>query len=156
MAAQFVAEVAERMIPEREANERLFRLFLAVLRSLKHSGEVTGRCSTSTTGCFAWRGFLPDFERCQNASRTLGDKAALRESGTGSGLRNVPDRRRRPKNILPSDCRRARRLPAAARAVDREEKAPPGCREARRFLEELIEPHAERKLVTRAMMEEAV
>jgi recombinational DNA repair protein (RecF pathway) len=37
-----------------------------------------------------------------------------------------------------------------------EEKAPPGCREARRFLEELIETHVERKLVTRAMMEEAV
>jgi hypothetical protein len=37
-----------------------------------------------------------------------------------------------------------------------EEKAPPGCREARRFLEALIEAHAERKLVTRAMMEEAV
>jgi hypothetical protein len=37
-----------------------------------------------------------------------------------------------------------------------EEKAPPGCREARRFLEELIEAHAERRLVTRAMMEDAV
>jgi hypothetical protein len=37
-----------------------------------------------------------------------------------------------------------------------EVKAPPGCREACRFLEELIEAHAERKLVTRAMLEEAV
>ena len=37
-----------------------------------------------------------------------------------------------------------------------EEKAPAGCAEARRFLEDLIETHAERKLVTRAMMEESV
>ena len=37
-----------------------------------------------------------------------------------------------------------------------EEKAPPGCREARRFLEEIIESHTEKRLVTRQMMEEEV
>jgi hypothetical protein len=37
-----------------------------------------------------------------------------------------------------------------------QEKAPPGCREARRFFEEIIETHVERKLITRQMMEEEV
>ena len=36
-AAQFMAEVGERLLPEQEANERTFRLFLAVLRALKTS-----------------------------------------------------------------------------------------------------------------------
>ncbi len=41
LAAQFLAEVGERLLPEREANERTFRLLLAVLRALKTSGEVS-------------------------------------------------------------------------------------------------------------------
>jgi hypothetical protein len=37
-----------------------------------------------------------------------------------------------------------------------QEKAPPGCREARHFFEEIIESHTERRLVTRQMMAEEV
>jgi hypothetical protein len=36
------------------------------------------------------------------------------------------------------------------------EKAPAGCREARRFFEAVIESHTERRLLTRQMMEEEV
>jgi hypothetical protein len=36
------------------------------------------------------------------------------------------------------------------------EKPPEGCREARRFFEELIETHADRKLVTRSLLAEEV
>ncbi len=35
LAAQYLAEVGERLLPEREVNERIFRLLLAVLRALK-------------------------------------------------------------------------------------------------------------------------
>src|SRR5579884_3220796 len=34
LAAQYIAEAAERFLPEREVNERAFRLLLAVLRAL--------------------------------------------------------------------------------------------------------------------------
>ncbi len=37
-----------------------------------------------------------------------------------------------------------------------QEKAPAGCREARRFFEVIIESHAEHKLITREMMEKEV
>jgi DNA repair protein RecO (recombination protein O) len=40
LAAQYLAEVGERLLPEREVNERVFRLLLAVLRALKNSPEV--------------------------------------------------------------------------------------------------------------------
>jgi DNA repair protein RecO (recombination protein O) len=157
LAAQYIAEVAERMIPEREANERLFRLFLAVLRSLKHSGEVTRPLLYFDYWLLRLAGFLPDFDHCQNCGRTLGDEGGY--YGPGS------------EGLLCEACRTSltgqrisSQVTAAARAgcqklLERwisEEKAPPGCREARRFLEELIETHVERKLVTRAMMEEAV
>src|SRR5207245_11139502 len=39
-AAQYIVEVAERVLPEREVNERAFRLLLAVLRALKRWGEI--------------------------------------------------------------------------------------------------------------------
>jgi DNA repair protein RecO (recombination protein O) len=155
LAAQYVAEVAERMIPEREANERLFRLFLAVLRSLKHSGEITRPLLYFDYWLLRLAGFLPDFEHCQNCARTLGDKGGY--YGPGS------------EGLLCESCRTGatgQRIPLNVTAIVRagcqkplerwisEEKAPPGCREARRFLEDLIETHAERKLVTRAMMAE--
>jgi DNA repair protein RecO (recombination protein O) len=157
LAAQFVAEVAERMIPEREANDRLFRLFLAVLRSLKNSGEVTRPLLYFDYWMLRLGGFLPDLDHC----RTCGRELAAEGGYYGPGAEGL-------------DCATCRssqagqKMSAQAAAMVRagchkplerwivEEKAPPGCREARRFLEELIQAHAERKLVTRAMMEEAV
>ncbi len=155
IAAQFIAEVAERMIPEREVNERLFRLFLAVLRSLKHSGEVTRPLLYFDYWMLRLGGFLPDFERCRNCSREFGEQGGFRESTglvcekcrTGAGDQRIS---LQAMATVRAGCRRP---------LDRwisEEKAPPGCREARRLLEDLIELHAEHKLVTRAMMEEAV
>jgi DNA repair protein RecO (recombination protein O) len=157
LAAQYIAEVAECMIPEREPNERLFRLFLAVLRSLKHSGEVGRPLLYFDYWLLRLAGFLPDFEHCQNCGRPLGDEGGY--YGPGS------------EGLLCETCRTGvtsyrlpRQVSAAVEAGCRkqlerwisEEKAPAGCREARRFLEDLMETHAERKLVTRTMMEESV
>jgi len=157
LATQYIAEVAERMIPEREVNERLFRLLLAVLRSLKHSGEITRPLLYFDYWLLRLAGFLPDFEHCQTCARELGEKGGF--YGPGS------------EGLLCESCRTSltsQRISAQAAAAMRsgchrplerwinEEKAPAGCHEARRLLEDLIETHAERKLVTRAMMEEAV
>jgi DNA repair protein RecO (recombination protein O) len=157
LAAQYIAEVAERMIPEREVNERLFRLFLAVLRSLKHSGEVTRPLLYFDYWLLRLAGFLPDFEHCQNCGRALGEEGGHYGPGA-EGLvcescrAGVPGQRLSPQMIrsMLAGCQRP-----LERWI-REEKAPPGCREMRKFLEDLIETHADRKLVTRAMMEEAV
>jgi len=157
LATQFMAEVAERMVPEREVNERLFRLLLAVLRSLKQAGEITRPLLYFDYWLLRLSGFLPDFEHCQSCSRELAEKGGF--YGPGS------------EGLLCESCRTSstgQRISAQATATMRsgchrplerwisEEKAPASCREARRFLEDLIETHAERKLVTRAMMEEAV
>jgi len=155
LAAQYLAEVAERMIPEREPNDRLFRLFLAVLRSLKHSGEVTRPLLYFDYWLVRLAGFLPDFDLCQNCGRALGETGGF----------YLP----RSEGLICDNCRtgvagqRVSVAPAVRAGCQKplerwiaEEKAPAGCREARRFLEDLIETHAERKLVTRAMMEEAV
>jgi len=155
LAAQYLAEVAERIIPEREPNERVFRLLLAVLRSLKHSGEVTRPLLYFDYWLVRLAGFLPDFDLCQNCGRALGETGGFFLPGS--------------EGLICENCRtggagqRVSVAPAVRAGCQKplerwiaEEKAPAGCREARRFLEDLIETHAERKLVTRAMMDEAV
>jgi DNA repair protein RecO (recombination protein O) len=157
LAAQYIAEVAERMIPEREVNERLFRLFLAVLRCLKHSGEVTRPLLYFDYWLLRLAGFLPDFDRCQNCGRALGDEGGYYGPGS-EGLFCESCRPEVATRRIPSQVMASIRA-GCQRPLERwisEEKAPAGCREAREFLEDLIEVHAERKLVTRAMMEEAV
>jgi DNA repair protein RecO len=138
-------------------NERLFRLFLAVLRGLKHSGEVTRPLLYFDYWLLRLAGFLPDFEHCQNCARPLGDQGGYYGPGT-EGLLCESCRTSATGHTISSQVIAAVRA-GCQRPLERwlsEEKAPPGCREARRFLEDLIEVHAERKLVTRAMMEEAV
>ena len=155
LAAQYLAEVGERMIPEREPNDRLFRLFLAVLRSLKNSGEVTRPLLYFDYWLVRLAGFLPDFDHCQSCGRALGETGGFFLPGS--------------EGLVCDNCRtggaglRVSVAPAVRAGCQKplerwiaEEKAPADCREARRFFEDLIETHSERKLVTRAMMEEAV
>lgn len=157
VAAQYVAEVSERFLPEREQNERAFRLVLAVLRGIKHSGEVNRPLLYFNYWLLRLGGFFPDLETCAACGRELGEEPAF--YGEGS------------EGLLCADCRPAQAgvgIPSGARGVvltycqgplDRwlvGDKEPPGVREARHFLEEVIESHLERKLVTRPMLDEEV
>jgi DNA repair protein RecO (recombination protein O) len=154
VAAQYVAEVAERFLPEREVNERAFRLIVAVLRSLKRSGEVTRPLLYFDYWMLRLAGILPNFERCLNCDRVLG--ASGGSYGQGS------------EGLLCDDCKTGqagRTVPAQALAYAASARTqsldqwvaagavPGGCREARLFLEEVIEAHAERPLATRSLLD---
>jgi DNA repair protein RecO (recombination protein O) len=155
VAAQFVAEVADRFLPEREANDRAFRLLLAVLRAMKRSGEVDRPLVYFDYWLLRLGGFLPDLEHCVSCGRALETGAAYSAPGS--------------EGILCYDCRppQARQLTAHDRLVGigphcqatldhwlKEEKSPEGLLEARHFFEELIEAHLEKKLITRQMLSE--
>ena len=155
LAAQFLTEVAERLLPEREVNERSFRLLLAVLRALKTSGEVTRPLLYFDYWMVRLGGFLPNFEACASCARSLEDGAYY---APGS------------ESLLCRDCKPlgSTKVAAATLGMVRascqmpldkwlaQEKSPAGCREARHFFEEMIESHTEKKLVTRQMMAEEV
>ncbi|MGO8788747.1 MAG: DNA repair protein RecO [Terriglobia bacterium] len=156
LAAQFLAEVGERLLPEREVNERIFRLLLAVLRALKHSGEVNQPLLYFDYWMVRLGGFLPDFDACSACGRPLGEEGGYYARGS--------------ETLFCRDCKPGGSLKVSAAILamvkaschmplDKwlaQEKAPPGCREARHFFEEMIESHIERKLVTRQMMAEEV
>jgi len=156
VAAQYVAEVSERFLPEREVNERAFRLLLAVLRGMKRSGEINRPLLYFNYWLLRLGGFLPDLAHCAACGRALGEEGYY---GPGSeGLLCAGCRTSQTSltvsaaslGMLATRCQGTLDLWLAG------EKAPAGVREARRFLEELIESHLERKLVTRQLLAEEV
>jgi DNA repair protein RecO (recombination protein O) len=156
LAAQYLAEVGERLLPEREVNERAFRLLLAVLRALKTSGEVNRPLLYFDYWMVRLGGFLPKFEACASCGRAFGDEGGYYARGSESLLcRNCkhPGSQRVSTAIL-AMVKTACHVPLEKWLA--QEKAPAGCREARHFFEEVIESHTEKKLVTLKMMEEEV
>ncbi len=154
VAAQYIAEVTDRLLPEREVNERAFRLLLVTLRTWKHRAEITRPLVYFNYWLLRLSGFLPDLEHCEACGSALGDDPGY--YGRGS------------EGLLCQGCRTAaatQALPATLLALVRQARhatldrwlateAPPsqGCLEARLFFEELIESHIERKLVTRELL----
>ena len=157
LAAQYLAEVGERLLPEREVNERTFRLLLAVLRALKNL-----RGSQSPPPLFrlldgAARRFSAGICRAAPpAAAPWGKRAATTRGAPNPCCAAIASIRAACGSRPPSWpwCEAACHLPLEKWLA--QEKAPPGCREARHFFEEIIESHTEKRLVTRQMMEEEV
>jgi DNA repair protein RecO (recombination protein O) len=156
LSAQYLSEVAERLLPEREVNERVFRLLLAVLRALKTSGEVSRPLLYFDYWMVRLGGFLPDFKLCSACGRALGEAGGHYAQGSES----LFCRDCKPQGSQRVSSATLDMVSAACHTpLDKwqtQEKAPAGCREARLFLEEILENHLERKLVTKQMMKEAV
>lgn len=154
VAAQYVAEVTERFLPEREINERAFRLVVAVLRALKRSGEVTRPLLYFDFWLLRLGGFLPELDRCSACGRNLagadGYYGAGSEGFVCEGCRPASAREKVSVAGLV-----AVRDGCKATLADwlRSKAQATGIREGRKFFEEVIESHLEKKLVTRPMLD---
>lgn len=154
VAAQYVAEVAEVFLPEREVNERAFRLIVAVLRALKLSAEVARPLLYFDYWLLRLGGLLPDLAACGNCGRALGDEPGYYGDGAES-LQCVNCRRAAPRQVR-----------AAARALEGDMRGQPldawmaagpvapGGTELRLFLEEVVEAHIGKRLLTRRLLAE--
>lgn len=161
LAAQFVAEATESLLPEREVNERVFRLLLAVLRGLRKQSESGAAVSIDPPLAYFdyWLlrlgGFLPQLDRCAGCGRAFSsDLGAFREGGA---LR-----------LLCAECRAPAGAPgvssAALAAAQRAQHSPldkwmaaepiSAVHEARVLLEGWVETAAEKRLVTRELLAE--
>lgn len=157
VAAQYVAEVAERLLPERETNERAFRLLVAVLRALKRSGEIDRPLVYFNYWLLRLGGFLAELDRCAGCGGALDDEPGY----YGPGSEGLLCQGCRSSSTSISISAQARGISQTVRSMPLDrwlttETPPPGCAELRSFLEQLIESHAERKLVTRGLLNEEV
>ncbi len=157
LAAQYLAEVTERFLPEREVNERVFRLLLAVLRAFKRFGEVNRPLLFFDYWLLRLGGFLPDLSRCMACQRPFAEEDGFYDP---VAVALVCSRCRGGGSVEQVSANALRLIPAfrAARIEQWLEKEadPPGTRELRRLMEQVIEAHLERKLTTRALLSEEI
>jgi DNA repair protein RecO (recombination protein O) len=157
VGAQYVAEVSEQFLPEREVNERIFRLLLAVLRAVKKSAEIERPLVYFDYWILRLAGLLPDLACCSGCGKPLEGLSGYYGQGSDG--------------VLCQDCRTpGTRLIASAAALELARglrskrledwivsEAPPAATgEARRLFEDLIEGHLERNLVTRPILAETL
>jgi DNA repair protein RecO (recombination protein O) len=74
LALDFIAEVSEQFLPAAEANERFFRLLLAVLQDLRDSAQNVWRAVTYfSLWAVRLSGFLPGLDVCLGCGVWLDD-----------------------------------------------------------------------------------
>lgn len=150
IAAQYLAETAERFLPEREVNERAFRLWLAVLRAIKRNGEIERPLLYFNYWLLRLGGFLPDLAECAGCGRSLqGEKAYYGRNRQGIFCLNCRAGST-ASAVSPSALAllgQARRTPLAEWIAKPEAQAA-STREALRLLETWVAACAEGNLVT--------
>jgi DNA repair protein RecO (recombination protein O) len=167
VALDYFAELSEQLLPPAEANEKFFRLLLAVLEHLRPAGGGdAGRVWRAVTYFALWAarlsGWLPELYVCLGCGSSLDDPAA----------RAFFSRER--AGLACGHCRRTLgpgsvgELSAASRAIAAEILRRPVAQleavhwsqataaDLRRFLKQQIESHLERRLITAAMLEEGL
>jgi DNA repair protein RecO (recombination protein O) len=158
VALDYFAEVAEQMLPAGEANERFFRLLLAVLESMREDGAAAVSRAVIYFSLWAVRlsGWLPDLRVCLGCGSVLDDPEHPERAFFSRGQ----------AGLTCAGCRRALgggnswELTAAARALAAEIlRRPVGqipvapAPDLRRFLVQQIESHVERRLITAPLLE---
>lgn len=157
LAAQYLAEVTERFLPDREVNERVFRLLLAVLRAFKQFGEVNRPLLFFDYWLLRLGGFLPDLSRCMACQRPFAGEDGFYDAGS---VALVCERCRSSASADRIATEALELIPVFRSAPIEEwiqkETAPAGTRELRRMLEQIIEVHVEKKIATRAMLADEI
>jgi DNA repair protein RecO (recombination protein O) len=150
MALGHVAEVLDELLPEREANDALFRLALAVVRRL-NAGEIWAPLTYFDLWIARLTGILPEMTECMACGTALdGHKAFFHVLADGLMCA-------RHKRLASSEMSGESRQLAAEmfRSPVESFAAWPKAKAAdlRKFAVQAIERHIEKKLVTAGMLE---
>lgn len=163
VALDYFAEVSEQLLPAGEANERFFRLLLAVLEQMRsdEAGKVWRAASYFSLWAVRLSGFLPDLDACLGCGNWL-DEPGRPERAFFHNSRD---------GLLCESCRRSlvaggsEELSAESRRIAAEMlRTPVGqlsktewvrgtAADLRRFLVQHMERHIERRLITVPVLE---
>jgi DNA repair protein RecO (recombination protein O) len=151
VALAHVAEVLDELMPDREANDALFRLGVSVLRRLQ-PGAVWMPLTYFDLWITRLTGLLPDLRACAICGVVLNGSRSFFHP-LADGLMCPSDKRMASSEM----SRESRAVAAEMFRAPVEEIAGdwPKSRasDLRRFLVQLIERHTERKLVTATMLD---
>jgi len=151
VALGHVAELLDELLPDREANDAVFRLTVSVLRNLR-AGAIWVPLTYFELWLTRLAGFLPELSSCAVCGSALNGRAFYH--ALVDGLMCQRDKRlassemSRESRALAAEMFRSP-LEAMAQQVWPKSKAA----DLRKFLVQILERHIEKKLVTASMLE---
>ncbi len=152
VALGHVAELLDELLPDREANDAVFRLALSVLAGLRGS-DVWMPVTYFELWMTRLMGYLPDLSECIVCGRTLNGSRAFFHA-LADGLMCVDDKRIASSELSPESRKIAAQMlrsPVSEFAGIDWPKAV--CADLRKFLLQILVRHIEKKLVTAGMLE---
>ncbi len=152
VALGHIAELLDELLPDREANDAIFRLTVSVLRSLR-AGAIWMPLTYFELWLTRLAGFLPELGECVVCGASLNGSRAFYHALV-DGLMCLSDKRLASSEITPESRALAAemfRSPVEAMAQQVWPKSKAG--DLRKFLIQILERHLEKKLVTAAMLE---
>jgi DNA repair protein RecO (recombination protein O) len=157
VALGHVAELLDELLPDREANDAVFRLALSVLAQLRGK-ELWHPITYFELWMARLMGYLPDLSECISCGRILNGSRAYFHA-LADGL-VCPEHKRLAASEISAESRalaaQMLRVPLskliAGRASTSKAARSPAA-DLRKFLLQTLERHIEKKLVTRGMLE---
>jgi DNA repair protein RecO (recombination protein O) len=152
VALAHVAEVLDELLPDREANDAVFRLALSVLASLRGS-EIWLPITYFELWMTRLMGYLPELGECIVCGRSLNGSRAYFHF-LADGLMCGDDKRLASSEITPeSRALVAKMFRAPVESFAGIPWAKSQSSDLRKFLVQTLQRHIEKRLVTAAMLE---
>jgi DNA repair protein RecO (recombination protein O) len=151
VALGHVAELLDELLPDREANDSVFRLTVSVLARLS-GPELLLPITYFDLWMARLMGYLPDISECIACGRVLNGSRAYFHA-LADGLM-CPEHKRLASSELSAESRKlaGQMLRAPLSAVSWPENSN-SAGDLRKFVLQILERHIEKKLVTRGMLE---
>jgi DNA repair protein RecO (recombination protein O) len=151
IALENVAELLDELLPDREANDAIFRLAVSVLRQLQH-GSIWMPLSYFQLWLVRLVGFLPEMTTCSNCGRSLNGSKAYYHALV-DGLMCVQHKRLASSELTPESRAVALQMfRSPLEAMATEAWTAKQAADLRRYLVQIVERHIEKKLVTAVML----
>ena len=152
LALEYVAEVIDQLLPDREPNDSIFRLALSVVGQL-HSDAVWMPLTYFDLWIVRLIGLLPELSRCVKCGLALNGGRAYFHP-VADGLLCANDKKLASREISPeSRALAAEMFRAPVEAFAKQTWPRQRAADLRKFLAQRMERHIEKKLVTAAMLD---
>ena len=151
VALEHVAETLDELLPDREANDAIFRLAVSVLHQLR-AGSIWMPLTYFQLWLVRLVGFLPELGECGACGQVLNGSRAFYHA-LADGLMCVQHKRIASSELTADSRQLAEQMFRAPVETFAEEPWTAGqCADLRRFLVQILERHIEKKLVTASML----
>ena len=152
VALGHVAELLDELLPDREANDALFRLTVSVLRSLR-VGAIWMPLTYFELWLTRLAGFLPELGECVVCGHTLNGSRAFYHALV-DGLMCAGDKRLASSEMTPESRALAAEMFRTPVDIMAQQVWPKSkAADLRKFLIQILERHLEKKLVTASMLD---